>query len=89
MYHYVVIKTVVFFSIMFISLVLLNNVQASYSAKQRWNYKKKEDTINHHTLNLRIKTKSQRITSDKNMRRIRNDDSGLKRKKPGSPRERW
>tara|TARA_B100001996_G_C18267617_1_gene441756 strand:- start:143 stop:373 length:231 start_codon:yes stop_codon:yes gene_type:complete len=72
-------------------IILLQNAEATYSPKQRWNYKKKEDTINHHTLNLKIKSKNQRSTSNDSdrMEKIKGDKVGSYKARPGSPRERW
>tara|TARA_Y100001970_G_C14252493_1_gene872863 strand:- start:2636 stop:2905 length:270 start_codon:yes stop_codon:yes gene_type:complete len=89
MYHYVVIKAVIFFFLTFTIITLFQNSEAAYSPKQRWNYKKKEDTINHHTLNLKIKAKNQRITSNDSMEKIKGDKDGSYKRRPGSPRERW
>lgn len=89
MYHYVVIKTAIFFFVLLSSFLIFSDAEANLSPKQRWNYKKKEDNISHHTLRIRVKG-NDRVSAVENQNGdIEEKRRGSNIRKPGSPRERW
>ena len=102
MYHYVVIKTAFFFFIAFLSLFSLLGVNATISPRERWNYQKKEDSIKHHTIKIKVKSQnrkpikesanedSEHVNSiNKRNHEIIRDEGDSSPERPGSPRERW
>lgn len=96
MYHYVVIRKVFFLLILLLISFFINDSYALKSPREKWNYQKKEDNINHHTIKVRIKSKkSEKIENSSDSNEYNSvineigEDGTKKIERPGSPRDRW
>jgi maltose-binding protein MalE len=102
MYHYVVIKKVIFFIAVSFSLLIIVEVEALSSPRERWNYQKSKDTINHHTVKLKVRPRGDRSKLNKydDTKKVEYLEEEMyvevvERKtkpkvyRPGSPRDRW
>ena len=74
----------------------MNDSYALKSPREKWNYQKKEDNINHHTIKVRIKSKkSDKIQNNSDSNEYNSvineigEDGTKKIDRPGSPRDRW
>ncbi len=91
MYHYFMYKKREFccYIGVFLTFLFISNsyIYSMKSPRERWNYNKSEDTIEHHQRNVKINENRYKLNKIKNLKY--KDNKKDKKHRPGSPRDRW